>query len=269
MPNLSALSFHKKPISVVNPHTRKMMIFTRRIKRISQPSPAQLPDGFGFLSQAPNAGFSLTPQISQTSGIPWPADSPLAFAILPPFSQINIHDPAFTLPLLLGPASESSSLPAEEEASSGKEFEFVDLGHCASDENNTDGVDTPSRRPSDAVSSASDNNPTSSMFNNNLFEHFDKCPDAVGAFRKNQTNQKLLSTGVATQESLAFNNPLYEGALRGIKNGSLEGAATPLTPERRHKKAFAKSRAETTTTKRKASGTASDNTDAHKKQRSF
>ena len=68
-----------------------------------------------------------------------------------------------------------------------------------------------------------------------LFNHFHKNSD-VGAYRRNQHNQRLLSNGKATQESLAFSNNLHIGTLRGIKTGSLETVTTPITPHRRHKR---------------------------------
>lgn len=183
-----------------------------------------------------------------------------------------LPNPSFGLTM---PESGEESLNDEdnEENDSEKNFvlnleEFIDISglsdDCAADdeepaggEGDVEGAETPSRRPS------------TSIVEHPLYKHL-QGTDRVGAFRINQDNQKLISNGVATKESLAFSNPLYHGTLRGIKQGNLQGAATPLTPERRPKRSIAKVHAkspmETNQGKRKASE-ADDH--SHKRHRSL
>lgn len=244
------------------------MIFTPRSRRTSQLFPNHLLDDMDFSQTTNTQSSPLTSeqQLFRMGG--WRADGSFA-SINAPLGFLDVNDPFWSTSLQIGPASESSSFQDDEEEDPLEKdidiHQFVtfegedDEDDDNAEEGNTDGADTPSRRPSVAASSASESNNTKTTFST-LLEHFNKCPDSVGAFRLNQTNQKLLSTGVATKESLAFSSPFFDGTLRGIKHGSLEGAATPLTPERRHKKA---------SSKRKASGTASDHSHAHKKQRSI
>lgn len=90
---------------------------------------------------------------------------------------------------------------------------------------------TPSRPR--AISSASARSDTSGM--HPLLSHFGNNSDAVGAFRRHQINQQLISSAKASQESLAFSGPLTYGTLRGIKNGSMSTVTSPLTPARKRK----------------------------------
>lgn len=127
-------------------------------------------------------------------------------------------------------------------------------------EDKVDQAGMPSRQPS-----TSSNDPLS-IVDNPFLKHLTSIE--VGAFRMNQANQKLIANGQATQDSLAFGNPLFHGTLRGIKQGNLKGAATPLTPERRHKKTLSKGPSETKQAKRKAPE-AEDINSAHKRHRSI
>lgn len=138
-----------------------------------------------------------------------------------------------------------------------------------SDDGNTDAVSTPSRRPSTAASAAGD----ASALLHPLINHFDNNSNSVGAFRRNQVDQQLILSDKATQDSLAFANPIGHGILRGIKPGSLGNIGSPLTPERRQKKSansFPKSPLDPGSQKRKAdpSGLIED-ANAHKRQRSI
>lgn len=264
----------KRPICILNPNTRKMMVFTpgRKTRQIYL-SPSQLPADCWSIP-IPDQSSPLKPGHETPVG-QWPPDNlfqSFANALDLPWSHIPMG----------GPASESSSIPEDEEEDPAERnldindfimFEDGDSDNEGqaeddADDGNTDGPDTPSRRPSVAASAANDGTPTSFQ---TMINHFDQRPNSVGAFRMNQTQQKLILNGEATQESLAFANPLFNGTLRGIKHGSLNGAATPLTPERRHKKANGKSPAEAASLKkRKASGMAADHSaHAHKKQRSI
>ncbi|EFX00514.1 hypothetical protein CMQ_7516 [Grosmannia clavigera kw1407] len=102
--------------------------------------------------------------------------------------------------------------------------------------------------------------------------------DAVGAFRRNQIDQQLIYSNKATAESLAFSGPYIMGTLRGIKNGSLEAVATPITPPRRRKRhsislrhdEYIRSPLGAAVQKRKASGPPAEGSAAdHKRQRSI
>lgn len=127
-----------------------------------------------------------------------------------------------------------------------------------SGDGDADGAETPST-PSHGLSGTG-------IHNHPLLSHL-RGLDRVGAFRMDQANQKAILSGQATRDSLAFSNPLFHGTLRGFKQGNLKGAATPLTPERRHKKAPVKSPLETKQVKRKASEVVDNN--RHKRHQSF
>ncbi|CAK7266528.1 hypothetical protein SEPCBS57363_002134 [Sporothrix epigloea] len=114
-----------------------------------------------------------------------------------------------------------------------------------------------------------------------LLAHFGKNSDAVGAFRRNQINQQLIYSNKATAESLAFSGPYTMGTLRGIKNGSFNAVATPITPPRRPKQRQSKNGLATVnetgssnshelaSQKRKASSAVSDTRHHHKRPRSI
>lgn len=257
------------------------MIFTPRMKRTSQMIPFQIPlDYFSQTMTTQSSPIRNGPVFAR--GGSWQADDSLA-SINVPANFMELNDPFWSHALKLGPGSDSSSFPDEEDEEDALEKDLnihdfvtfdggdfdddVEPNDDAAEDGNTDGAETPSRRPS-AASLNSDSNHTNSTFST-LLNHFTQRPNSVGAFRLNQTNQKLILNGEATQDSLAFSNPYFHGTLRGIKHGSLNGAATPLTPERRHKRTMAKSPAETAASKRKASGMNSDHSHAHKKQRSI
>lgn len=89
----------------------------------------------------------------------------------------------------------------------------------------------------------------------------------VGAFRRQQMDSQLIARGEATPESLSFSNPLFNGTLRGIRDGALPAAATSLTPERRRKPQSAKSPLEIASLKRRSTGMADSG--AHKKHKSI
>lgn len=252
-----------KPICVINPHTRKMMIFTaRRYPRVSMM--------VGPMSNPPSNDWPSGPDTS-----PFKAALSLPVGAI---SSMNVGehymgiDPFWSLPLNLeGPASESSSPDDREEDDeeakldlndflilNGDSDEEMHVGEDA-EKSNTEGVETPSRTP------ATESTNVKKSFNMDMLDHFSKTA-SVGAFRLNQNQQKLVLNGTATQDSLAFSNSIHNGALRGMKQQTLmSGANMPLTPERRHKTSFAKSPAEMAGAKRKAS---TGGPRAHKKQKS-
>ncbi|KAI3391078.1 hypothetical protein diail_7973, partial [Diaporthe ilicicola] len=245
----------KKPIVVMNPVTRKMMVITPQKKRrfdvILDPAQFQ-PDYFSFpnVSQtSPIMGNPGSLMMSAMSSANFFAGSLMDFQTVGPAEAFF---PSGAEPYMGDDSEDSWLVDAEQEDEDAEERnlnieDFLDFGDIGSDgqdeadksdDGNTDG--TPSRRSSMAPSALGDSNTDVHP----LLSHLTNNADAVGAFRRNQVNQQLILNGQATQESLAFSNPLYHGTLRGIKHGSLGGAATPLTPERRHKKALAKSPSE-------------------------
>lgn len=279
-PNRANMGSKKKPILVLNPVTRKMMIITPQKKRrfdVLDPEQFQT-DYFSLPLANQTSPIMSNPgalMMSAMSSANFFAGGAMDFQTIGPAEAFF---PAASDPFVefVGDESEDSFLVEaddEDYVESNLNIEdFLDFGEGDTDGeghavDNDDGLTdgTPSRRASTAPSAASDSNTDVHP----LLSHFTNNADAVGAFRRNQVNQQLILNGQATQESLAFSNPLYHGTLRGIKHGSLGGAATPLTPERRHKKALAKSPSEAVLQKRKASAMTGENGQAHKKQRSI
>lgn len=272
----------KKPILVLNPVTRKMMIITpqrkqRRFDVVLDQEQFQ-PDYFSLpttTQTSPIIGNPGALMMSAMSSANFFAGGAMDFQTVGPTEAFF---PAASDPFVefVGGESEDSFLEeADDEDFVEKNLnieDFLDFGEEESDADDQaaehdDGTTTdvtPSRRGSTAPSATSDSNADVHP----LLSHFANNADAVGAFRRNQVNQQLILNGQATQESLAFANPLYHGTLRGIKHGSLGGAATPLTPERRHKKANAKTPSDTNN-KRKPSNLAIESGYAQKRQRSI
>lgn len=271
----------KKPILVLNPVTRKMMIITPQRKKrfdvVLDPEQFQT-DYFSLPTNQTspiigNPGALMMGAMSSTNFF---AGGTMDFQTVGPAEAFF---PAASDPFVefMGDESEDSFLVEADDEDDGEEKnlnieDFLDFGDAESEgegqvADNDDGITdkTLSRRASTALSATSDSNTDVHP----LLSHFANNADAVGAFRRNQVNQQLILNGQATQESLAFSNPLYHGTLRGIKHGSLGGAATPLTPERRHKKALAKGPSDGFNQKRKASAMVGDNGYAHKRPRSI
>jgi len=98
--------------------------------------------------------------------------------------------------------------------------ESSDDGGAEADENISAAGDTP--RPTTATS---EDQPHHLLLN----------PDLVGAFRKNQHKHKLMTRHNATMDSLVFAGPYSATTLRGIKDGRIAHAATPITPMRKQK----------------------------------
>lgn len=252
-----------------------MMIFTPQKKRRFDLSPSQLPSDYFSLPATTESSPIKAGDAPFIMNNLWPADDPMGPLIMPHLTGMS--DPFLSLPLgISGPASESSSFPDDEEEDAEEKNldinDFImldgDSEDEAQDDDNADDATSDLAEPSSLGPPAAPNATNLTSFNS-LLNHLTKRPNTVGAFRLNQTNQKLILNGEASQESLAFSNPYFHGTLRGIKEGSLGGASTPLTPERRRKKAPAKSPAETAAMKRKASGTDGENSRAHKKHRSI
>lgn len=280
-PGHSNTGSKKKPILVLNPVTRKMMIITPQKKQrynvVLDPEQFQT-DYFSLptvTQSSPILGNPGALMMSAMSSSNFFAGGTMDFQTVGPAEAFF---PAASDPYVefVGDESEDSFLVEADDSDHEEKNlnieDFLDFGEGDTDgeghaADNDDGITdaSPSRRASTAPSATSDSNTDVHP----LLSHFTNNADAVGAFRRNQVNQQLILNGQATQESLAFSNPLYHGTLRGIKHGSLGGAATPLTPERRHKKSIPKNPSEAVLHKRKVSGLAGDDGYPHKKQRNI
>ncbi|KAL1874939.1 hypothetical protein VTK73DRAFT_10365 [Phialemonium thermophilum] len=276
----------KKPIAVLNPITRKMMIFTpQKLRKLDLP-----PDAFDF-------GFLTSPDVTQSSPILSNSASVMMGAMFPSntfddFMNTHPMGPteaffSLTSDAIMGDDSdetgaddneddEEKNLKLEDfitfhqESSEDEEEQDMDVWGLGTD---ADLASTPVR-PRTAASTASD-----TMGVHPLLSHFDSNSDAVGAFRRNQINQQLILSDKASPASLAFSGPYYHGTLRGIKSGSMEAVTAPITPVRRHKRGTFpslsnsvgdsdRSPLETVSQKRKASSTAV-NDGLHKRHRSI
>ncbi|KAH7310564.1 hypothetical protein B0I35DRAFT_439307 [Stachybotrys elegans] len=241
----------KKPIAVLNPLTRKMMIFTPHRRRQLDLSPEQFNIPWRMEDTASpiltNSGNMMLSAMlsSSTFGA---AMGPAEAWLIPPE----------------GP-DESSSLPsgAEEEDEAEKKLDINDFITWDNDdgssgdegENNWEPSSTP-MRPSTASSDM------------DVLGHLNS--ETVGAFRRNQINQQLIFSNKATQDSLIFSGPYNHTALKGIKSDRFDTAAAPLTPVRRHKKQVSdltRSPLEAASAKRKASAEVPSN--GHKRHRSI
>ena len=278
-------SSEKKPICVVNPISRKMMIFTpQRLRRLDLS-----PESFNF-------DFFSHPDTTQSSPILSNSASLMMGAM---FSSNTFGD--FMNTQAVGPAEAFFSLPSDAVTGDGSDEsddiddpededernlkidDFITFEEHTSDEEQEDDgnwledasiASSPVRRPSTAASGMSESN----IGAHPLLSHFENNANAVGAFRRNQINQQLIFSDKATQESLAFSSPYHHGTLRGIKNGSLETVTTPITPVRRQKKSvsglnpiseYSRSPLESMSQKRKASAGVGEGMSNHKRQRSI
>lgn len=250
----------RKPIAVLNPVTRKMMIFTPHRRRQLDLSPEQ----FNVSMAAPqhssplfthSANMMLSAMLSSNAlgdflGTTGPEEA--FFPVNPvDFEALNTVD--------------YSSPPSGEDEDDGeKQLDISDFitwdddGLSSADEDPWEPSSTP-MRPTTASSNASRENGVLSHLNSST----------VGAFRQNQINQQLILSNQATQDSLAFSGPYNVTTIKGLKSDRFDTAAAPLTPVRRQKRQirdFARSPLETVSAKRKAS-TEVDN--GHKRQRSI
>ncbi|KAL7793611.1 hypothetical protein V8C37DRAFT_378454 [Trichoderma ceciliae] len=249
----------KKPIAVLNPLTRKMMIFTPHRRRQLDLSLEQFNFPWAIEEQSSpllsnSANMMLSAMFSsntfgdfvnaQTMG---PAE---AFFPFPP--EANADD-----------SSTSPSMDADDEDDEEKLNinDFITFGEADDDESSGDEGD-------DDKWGASPKRPTTASSDMGALSHLNS--DTVGAFRRNQINQQLILSNQATQDSLAFSGPYNYTALRGLKSDRFDTAAVPLTPVRRHKKQvsdLARSPLESVSAKRKASSEASGGN--HKRHRSI
>jgi hypothetical protein len=251
----------RKPIAVLNPVTRKMMIFTPHRRRQLDLSPEQ----FNVSMAAPpnssplfthSANMMLSAMLSSNAlgdflGTTGPEEA--FFPVNPvDFEALNSVD--------------YSSPPSGEEEDDGeKQLDISDFitwdddGMSSADEAGPWEPSSTPMRPTTASSNASREIGVLSHLNSST----------VGAFRQNQINQQLILSNQATQDSLAFSGPYNVTAIKGLKSDRFDGAAAPLTPVRRQKRQirdFARSPLETVSAKRKAS---SEVDNGHKRQRSI
>lgn len=181
-----------------------------------------------------------------------------------PFGPAEAFFP-LTSDAFTGDDSDYSELAQEDEEESKLEIEDFITFHQDSSDNEEDapaedyfGDATSSpTRPTTAASAATDASASADVLHP-LLSHFDNNSNAVGAFRRNQIDQRLILSEKISQDSLAFSGPYYQGTLRGIKSGSMETVTTPITPARRQKRSntvagFADVSASPLSQKRKAS----------------
>lgn len=248
----------KKPIAVLNPLTRKMMIFTPHRRRHLDLSPEQFNFPWAIEDQTTpllsnSANMMLSAMFSsntfgdfvnaQTMG---PAE---AFF---PFPTETNEDDSSTSPSTDGEDDDEEKLDIND---------FITFGEAADDESSGDEGD-------DEKWGASPKRPATASGDMGALSHLNS--NTVGAFRRNQINQQLILSSQATQDSLAFSGPYNYTALRGLKSDRFDTATVPLTPARRHKKQInesTRSSLESTSTKRKAPGEAGESN--HKRHRSI
>lgn len=148
----------------------------------------------------------------------------------------------------------------------------AETANPSEDENEGSATPTPGRRPSVAASTMSDATTNGNADIHPLLAHFDRNSEKVGAFRRDQVNKQLILSDMATEESLLFSNG-YSNPIRGVRSDSLNNITAPLTPVRRRKSSVSayqhmiSSPLDSVAQKRKASSNLNDA--HHKRQRSI
>ncbi|KAH7131590.1 hypothetical protein B0J13DRAFT_106912 [Dactylonectria estremocensis] len=248
----------RKPIAVLNPLTRKMMIFTPHRRRQLDLSPEQ----FHFPWPMEMEDQS-SPIMSNSANMMLSAMfSSNTFGDFINTQAMGPAEAFFPFPSEPNTADESSSASLHDDDDDAEEkldindFIMWDDGQSSGDEGEGewDPQSTPAR-PSTAGSEIE------------VLSHLNS--ETVGAFRRNQINQQLILSNQATQDSLAFSGPYNYTALKGLKSDRFDTAAVPLTPMRRHKRHMSdatRSPLDSVSAKRKASGDASS---SHKRHRSI
>ncbi|PHH92123.1 hypothetical protein CDD83_8796 [Cordyceps sp. RAO-2017] len=246
----------KKPIAVLNPLTRKMMIFTPNRRRQLDLSPEQfnLPwlvdeQASPLLSNPANMMLSAMFSTNTFGDLVNPQTMGPAEAFFPFPSEANTADEAST-----GPSDEDEG---EKKLDINDFITWDDVG--SSGDEGAAGKWEPSSTPV---------RPTTAASEADLLSHLNS--DTVGAFRRNQINQQLILSNQATQDSLAFSGPYNYTALKGLRSDRFDTAGLPLTPIRRQKKHLgdlARSPLEAVSAKRKASS--GDVSGGHKRHRSI
>ncbi|KAM0283165.1 hypothetical protein ACHAQH_002647 [Verticillium albo-atrum] len=252
-------SSERKPIAVVNPISRKMMIFTPHRRRHLDLSPEQF--------NMPAYGVQSSPMLGSSAHIMMSAmySSNAGFGDLMNTQAMGPAEAFFPFPSEPNTADESSDMGPEGEDEAERsldidDFITFDAGSHADEDDEDDWC------RSDALTSTPAR-PTTASSEGDLLSHVNA--SNVGAFRRDQINQRLILSEKATQDSLAFSSPYNYTALRGIKSDRFETAAAPLTPMRRQKRQMqdsARSPLETASQKRKASN---EHGIGHKRHRSI
>lgn len=250
----------RKPIAVLNPVTRKMMIFTPHRRRQLDLSPEQ----FNMSLALPQES---SPLLTQSANMMLSAMmAPDAFGEFGDYMTQTIGPEEAFFPhtpnLRLGAVDASSP--------SGEEGDEDEQGLDISDFILWDSDDLTSNDDDEAREwepSSTPMRPTTASSEVGVLSHLK--PENVGAFRQNQINQQLILSNQATQDSLTFAGPYNLTTIKGLKSDRFETAAAPLTPVRRQKRQMrdiARSPLESVSAKRKASSEADSN---HKRQRSI
>ncbi|SPO04063.1 uncharacterized protein DNG_06746 [Cephalotrichum gorgonifer] len=258
----------KKPIAVLNPITRKMMIFTPHRHRQLDLSPEQF--NFAFYSSVEttspgvNGGGDGT-----TSSSTYMLDTMFASNTFGDF--MNGQDlgdlgdvDAFLQGALMSEANTLDSFDSDLGADEGEKTldinDFITFADGASE----------SESEHDPWTADAGSTPGAPSRTADMLSHLSSA--TVGAFRQNQITQQLIFSNKATQDSLAFSGPFNDTALRGMKSDRLATAGTPLTPVRRRRKSSVHepqqpptSPLDTITQKRKATG----DHEGHKRHRSI
>ncbi len=277
-----------KPVAVLHPVSRKMIIFTPEKSRDFDLSPESFRGLECFLPLNPT---ELSPHC-QVLGLAHDGRHALVADVWRLVNTLPFGPEEAFLPLVSsdGAAADESDCsgmcdPDDDDEENLRIEDFIQFHDDASedeaetqdddspawaDDVDTDATPTPGRRRRPRPASLDETN----VDMHPLLAHFDNNPDAVGAFRMNQVNQQLILSEKATSESLSFSNPYSMGTLKGIKSGSFEAVATPLTPVRRQKRGsmngshdYGRSPTEIVRQKRKASAMASEG--MHKRHRSI
>lgn len=246
----------KKPIAVLNPLTRKMMIFTPHRRHQLDLSPEQ----FNF----------PWPMEDQTSPLLSNSANMMLSAM---FSSNTFGD--FVNAQTMGPAEAFFPFPTEGVNADGGSSSFE--GDDDDAEKNLDISDFITWDEGDSSGEEDENGnwqPSSTPMrpmtaSSEVDAHAHINSETVGAFRRNQINQQLILSNQATQDSLAFSGPYNYTALKGLKSDRFDTAGIPLTPIRRHKKQMSditRSPLENASAKRKASG---EHAGSHKRHRSI
>jgi hypothetical protein len=223
----------KKPVAVVNPRTGKLMIFT--------------PQKLSRLDLSPEAfNFSLFQPLAQDSPILSSSGNLMMGAMMSSSTfgdYFNSTQPVGPVEAFFSTMSPTSNLEDVFEDDEDDDDDAADdedeqrlaindfLVFDGTDDEGLGDVDlnddylTTLSRPGSASGDP-----------NCLLSHFEHNSDIVGAFRRDQANSQLLRSGKATKESLAFSGPLFQGTLRGIKDGHISATNTPISPMRKQKK---------------------------------
>lgn len=248
----------KKPIAVLNPLTRKMMIFTPHRRRQLDLSPEQFNFSWPLEEQS-------SPLLSNSANMMLSAMfSSNTFGDFVNAQTMGPAEAFFPFPSETGGVDGSSSPPSMEgeDDDAEKNLDISDFITWDNDGSSGDEEDNDNWPPSSTPL-----RPTTASSELDILGHLNS--DTVGAFRRNQINQQLILSNQATQDSLAFAGPYNLTAIKGLKSDRFDTAGMPLTPIRRQKRHMADARSplEKVSAKRKASSEASNN--GHKKQRSI